>query len=99
MTDLRDFEAPVLILGAGPAGLTAAYELSKNGVSSVLLEQDSSVGGLARTVEYKGCRFDIGGHRFYTRIPMVEQMWREVLGKDLLVRPRLSRIYYKSKFF
>jgi protoporphyrinogen oxidase len=92
-------EAPVLILGAGPAGLTAAYELSKNGVSSVLLERDSSVGGLSRTVEYKGCRFDIGGHRFYTKISMVEQIWREVLGEDLLIRPRLSRIYYKSKFF
>lgn len=92
-------ESPILILGAGPAGLTAAYELSKNGVSSVLLDRDSWVGGLSRTVEYKGCRFDLGGHRFYTKISMVEQMWREVLGKELLTRPRLSRIYYKSKFF
>jgi len=99
MTESRDIEARVLILGAGPAGLTAAYELSRNDVASVLLERDSSVGGLSRTVEYKGCRFDIGGHRFYTRIPIVEQIWHEVLGKDLLLRPRLSRIYYKSKFF
>jgi phytoene dehydrogenase-like protein len=79
MTDLSEIEAPVLILGAGPAGLTAAYELSKNAVSSVLLEKDSSVGGLSRTVEYKGHRFDIGGHRFYTKIPMVEEIWHEVL--------------------
>ncbi|MGI9074977.1 MAG: NAD(P)/FAD-dependent oxidoreductase [Bryobacteraceae bacterium] len=99
MTDLSEIEAPVLILGAGPAGLTAAYELSKNAVSSVLLEKDSSVGGLSRTVEYKGHRFDIGGHRFYTKIPMVEEIWHEVLGKELLIRPRLSRIYYKAKFF
>jgi hypothetical protein len=99
MTDLPGVEAPVIILGAGPAGLTAAYELTKNSVSSVLLEQNSSVGGLSRTVEYKGNRFDLGGHRFYTKIPIVEQIWHEVLGKELLVRPRLSRIYYKSKFF
>jgi protoporphyrinogen oxidase len=97
--DALGLEAPVLILGAGPAGLTAAYELSKSGVSSVLLERDSVVGGLSRTVEYKGCRFDIGGHRFYTKISIVEQIWREVLGKELLTRQRLSRIYYKSKFF
>ena len=99
MTDLSAIEAPVIILGAGPAGLTAAYELTKNGLSSVLLEQNPWIGGLARTVEYKGNRFDLGGHRFYTKIPLVEQIWQEVLGKDLLVRPRLSRIYYKSKFF
>jgi protoporphyrinogen oxidase len=99
MADLQQIKAPVLILGAGPAGLTAAYELSKRDISSVLLERDPSVGGLARTVEYKGCRFDIGGHRFYTKIPTVEQIWREILGNELLVRPRLSRIYYRSKFF
>jgi protoporphyrinogen oxidase len=97
--DAPGLEAPALILGAGPAGLTAAYELSKSGVSSVLLERDSSVGGLSRTVEYKGCRFDLGGHRFYTKIAIVEQIWREALGNELLTRPRLSRIYYKSKFF
>jgi protoporphyrinogen oxidase len=96
---LVEVEAPVVILGAGPAGLTAAYELSRHGVSSLLLERDSFVGGLARTVEYKGFRFDLGGHRFYTKIPIVEQIWREVLRQDLLVRRRLSRIYYKSKFF
>ena len=94
-----DHDAQVLILGAGPAGLTAAYELSANGIPSVVIEQDPVVGGLARTVEYKGYLFDIGGHRFYTKVPMIEKIWRDVLGADLLVRERLSRIYYRSHFF
>ncbi len=89
----------VVIIGAGPAGLTAAYELSKNEVPSVVLEADSTVGGLARTVVYKGYHFDIGGHRFFTKVTLVEKMWREVLEDDFLPRPRLSRIYYRSKFF
>jgi protoporphyrinogen oxidase len=89
----------VVIIGAGPAGLTAAYELSKSDVPCIVLEADTIVGGLARTVEYKGYRFDIGGHRFFTKVSLVEQMWKEVLGDDFLVRPRLSRIYYNSKFF
>ncbi|MGH9722840.1 MAG: NAD(P)/FAD-dependent oxidoreductase [Bryobacteraceae bacterium] len=91
--------APVLILGAGPAGLTAAYELSKHCVRSIVLEQDSCVGGLARTVSYKNYRFDIGGHRFYTKVALIEKMWREVLGEDFITCKRLSRIYYRSKFF
>ena len=91
--------APVVILGAGPAGLTAAYELAQQGVRSIVLEQDSVVGGLARTVEYNGYRFDIGGHRFFTKAPYIEQIWKDVLGDDLLVRRRLSRIYYRQKFF
>jgi len=89
----------VVILGAGPAGLTAAYELSNLGVACVVLEQDAVVGGLARTVEYKGFRFDIGGHRFYTKVSLVQQIWRDVLGDELLTRKRLSRIYYKSRFY
>jgi protoporphyrinogen oxidase len=89
----------VVILGAGPAGLTAAYELSSHDISSVVLEQDSVVGGLARTVEHNGYRFDIGGHRFYTKVALVEKIWREILGDNLLTRRRLSRIYYKSRFF
>ena len=93
-------ESPeILIIGAGPAGLTAAYELSKAGVRSTVLEQDDVVGGLARTVNYQGYRFDIGGHRFFTKVGLVEQMWREVLGDDLIRRSRLSRIYYRGKFF
>jgi protoporphyrinogen oxidase len=95
----NDGTPPVVIIGAGPAGLTAAYELSKDGLPSVVLEADSMVGGIARTVNYKGYRFDIGGHRFFTKVSLVEKMWREVLGADFITRPRLSRIYYKSKFF
>ena len=92
-------QADVIILGAGPAGLTAAYELSGKGVSSIVLERDSVVGGLAKTVDYKGHLFDLGGHRFYTKIALIERIWREVLGTDFLARPRLSRIYYRSRFF
>ena len=91
--------APVVILGAGPAGLSAAYELAGKGVASIVLEQDSVVGGLARTVEYNGYHFDIGGHRFFTKLPQIEKIWKDMLGDDLLVRPRLSRIYYRGKFF
>jgi protoporphyrinogen oxidase len=94
-----DNQTRVVILGAGPAGLTAAYELSNLGIPCVVLEQEAVVGGLARTVEYKGFRFDIGGHRFYTKVSLVQQIWREVLGDDLLTCKRLSRIYYKSRFF
>ena len=92
-------ERPVVIIGAGPAGLTAAYELIKRGVASTILEKDSVVGGISRTSEYKGYLFDIGGHRFFTKVSLVEKMWREVLGADFLSRPRLSRIYYNRKFF
>ncbi len=90
---------PVVIVGAGPAGLTAAYELGARGVPTLTLEQDRQVGGLARTVEYKGFRFDIGGHRFFTKVPVIAELWRAMLGSDLLSRPRLSRIYYRSRFF
>ena len=91
--------APVIVMGAGPAGLTAAYELSKAGVKSVVLEQDNVVGGISRTVNYKGYRYDIGGHRFFTKVKPVEQFWEEILGDQFLDRPRLSRIFYKKKFF
>jgi len=89
----------VVIIGAGPAGLTAAYELSKHDVRSVIVEKSKTVGGIAQTAEYKGYLFDLGGHRFFTKVTMVERMWQEVLGDDLLTRQRLSRIYYNSKFF
>ena len=91
--------ADVIILGAGPAGLTAAYELSGKGVSCIVIERDSVVGGLAKTVDYKGHLFDLGGHRFYTKVALIERLWHEVLGADFLARPRLSRIYYRSRFF
>lgn len=90
----------VVIIGAGPAGLTAAYQLCKEGVKSVVLEKDDVVGGISRTVNYKGYLFDIGGHRFFTKVRAVDEMWREVLGEEkFLKRPRLSRIYYDKKFF
>lgn len=90
----------VVIIGAGPAGLTAAYELCKAGIRSVILEKDKVVGGISRTVNYKGYHFDIGGHRFFTKVKAVEAMWREVLEEGkFLRRNRLSRIYYNKKFF
>jgi len=91
--------SPVLISGAGPAGLTAAYELAKLGLQSVVLEADGQVGGLARTVNYHGYRFDIGGHRFFSKVPLINELWHEILGEDFLVRPRLSRIHYGGHFF
>jgi protoporphyrinogen oxidase len=89
----------VVIIGAGPTGLTAAYQLSKAGLNSIVLEKDLIVGGIARTEQYKGYHIDIGGHRFYTKIEAVSEMWHEVLREDFLRRPRLSRIYYDGKFF
>ena len=90
----------VVIIGAGPAGLTAAYDLCKAGVNSVVLEKDNVVGGISRTVNYKGYHFDIGGHRFFTKVKPVEAMWHEVLAEgQFLRRGRLSRIYYNKKFF
>lgn len=88
-----------LIIGAGPAGLTAAYELSKIGLRPTVLEADDQVGGLSRTVNYRGYRFDIGGHRFFSKVPLVNDLWQEILREDFLVRPRLSRIYYRERFF
>jgi protoporphyrinogen oxidase len=92
-------ERPVVVVGAGPAGLTAAYELSRAGIPGVVLEKDAVVGGISRTVLYRGYRFDIGGHRFFTKVAAVERLWREVLGDDLLLRPRLSRILYRGRYF
>jgi protoporphyrinogen oxidase len=89
-----------LIVGAGPAGLTAAYELSKHGAAVVVLESDPQyVGGISRTVNYNGFRFDIGGHRFFSKSREVEDLWTEIAGDDLLNRPRSSRIYYRGQFF
>jgi protoporphyrinogen oxidase len=90
---------PVAIVGAGPAGLTAAYELVKQGIIPVVLEKGDKVGGIARTETYKGYRFDIGGHRFYTKVAAVQQLWQEVLGNEFIKVPRLSRIFYRGKFF
>ncbi len=95
----QNHELNVVVIGAGPAGLTAAYELTKRGIETAVLEKDAIVGGLARTETYKGYHFDMGGHRFFTKSKQVKEMWRDVLAEDFLRRPRLSRIYYKKKFF
>ena len=93
-------EDATVILGAGPAGLTAAWELCKAGRPVVVLERDpGQVGGLSRTVHYKGFRFDIGGHRFFSKNPEIEQLWTDILGDRMLVRQRLSRIYYRGRLF
>jgi protoporphyrinogen oxidase len=90
----------VVIMGAGPAGLTAAYELMKRDVAVTVVEKDpKQVGGLARTVEHNGYRFDIGGHRFFSKNQEVEDLWTEILGDEMLTRGRLSRIYYRGRFF
>jgi len=90
----------VAIIGAGPAGLTAAYLLAKKGVAATVFESDPRyVGGISRTERYKGFHFDIGGHRFFSKSKQVEDLWTEILPDDLLVRPRSSRIYYQGKFF
>src|SRR5262245_9627074 len=96
---MADSDKRVVVIGAGPAGLTAAYELSKAGLRSVVLEKDDVVGGISRTVKHRGYHFDIGGHRFFTKVKPVEEMWQEVLQQDFLHRQRLSRIYYDKKFF
>jgi protoporphyrinogen oxidase len=88
-----------VIIGAGPAGLTAAWELVKADVPVLVLERDGIVGGISRTETYKGYRYDIGGHRFFTKVQMVDDWWHDILKEDFLSRPRLSRIYYNDKFF
>jgi protoporphyrinogen oxidase len=87
------------VLGAGPAGLTAAYVLSLRGEPGVVFEADGTVGGIAKTVEFNGYRFDLGGHRFFTKLKPIERLWENVLQDELLTRPRLSRIYYQGKYF
>lgn len=88
-----------VVIGAGPSGLTAAYELTKLGHTPLVIEQQDLVGGLASTAQYRGYYFDMGGHRFFTKVDEVKKMWHEVLKDHFLRRPRLSRIYYNGKFF
>jgi len=88
----------VVIIGAGPAGLTARIDCTSTALRS-RGRTGLSVGGISKTFNYKNYFFDLGGHRFFTKITEAENLWREVLGEDLLHRQRLSRIYYNNKFF
>jgi protoporphyrinogen oxidase len=98
VAEVEAFET--VVAGGGPAGLTAAYELTKHSRSCVVLEADPNrVGGISRTDVYKGYRFDIGGHRFFSKSSEVNRIWREILGTEFITRSRLSRIYYDRKFF
>ena len=92
-------ERSFVVIGGGPAGLTAAYELTRLGHKATVLERRDIPGGLARTETYNGFHFDMGGHRFFTKSEEVERVWKDVLRDEFLLRPRLSRIYYRKKFF
>jgi protoporphyrinogen oxidase len=93
-------DAEVFVIGAGPAGLTAAYCLTKDSRSVLVIERDPVyLGGISRTVKYKDFLFDIGGHRFFSKSKEVVALWQEILPDDFIARPRLSRIYYNGKFF
>jgi len=97
---LKQENPTVLCIGAGPAGLTAAYRLSRSGVPVTVLERDPVyVGGISRTEHYKGFRFDVGGHRFFSRSQEIEDLWDQILGDQLIKRPRKSRILYRGKLF
>ena len=89
----------VVVIGAGPAGLTAARELARRGLRPVVIEKGPIVGGLSRTESYRGYHFDMGGHRFFTKVDEVRKIWQDVLGPEFLRRPRMSRIYYNGRFF
>jgi protoporphyrinogen oxidase len=89
----------VAVVGGGPAGLTAAYLLAQRGYDVTVFEGDDILGGISQTAQYKGFRFDIGGHRFFTKIEPVEALWHEILEDEFISVPRLSRIHYQGKFF
>src|SRR5450755_1195053 len=91
-------ERPVVVLGGGPAGLTAGYLLAKQGKPVIVLESTDQVGGIARTEVRDGYRFDLGGHRFFTKVKEVDDLWHEIMKEEFLKRPRQSRIYWNKKF-
>jgi protoporphyrinogen oxidase len=91
-------DKPTVVLGGGPAGLTAGYLLAKRGLPVIVLESQNQVGGLAKTEQRDGYRFDLGGHRFFTKSKEVDDLWHEVMREEFLLRPRMSRIYWNGKF-
>ncbi len=99
---MHDDSEPVLILGAGPAGLTAGYLLAKQGRSVIVFEAEDQVGGIAKTEVREGpggeYRFDLGGHRFFTKVQEVDDLWHEIMREEFLLRPRMSRIYWRKRF-
>ncbi|MDP3963890.1 MAG: NAD(P)-binding protein, partial [bacterium] len=101
MNNLQELQKKeFVILGAGPAGMGAAWELIRQGAKNItVIDRNDRVGGLARTFEFHGYRFDVGPHRFMTKYAEVEAIWKDILGSDLLKQKRLTRIYYDGKFF
>ncbi len=89
----------IVVCGAGPAGLTAAYTAVQHDMQVVVLEKSAHIGGHARTEDYRGFRLDVGGHRFFTKLPEIESIWHDLMGEDFLKVQRLSRIYYRGRFF
>jgi len=90
----------VICIGAGPAGLTSARHLAVHGVDVVVLERDPQyIGGISRTEQYKGFRFDVGGHRFFSKSAEIDALWDEILGDQLITRQRKSRIFFNGKLF
>ena len=90
-------EKPTVILGGGPAGLTAGYLLAKQGLPVIVLEAEDQVGGIAKTAVRDGYRFDLGGHRFFTKAKEVDDLWHEIMKEEFLKRPRMSRIYWRDR--
>ena len=90
---------PIVILGAGPAGLSAAYECIKQGIRPLVLEKTDTLGGIARTEFHNGYHFDMGGHRFFTKIDPIQKLWEQMLGDEFLNVSRMSRIYFRDRFF